>query len=181
MKHLLVSFIVVIAALFVPNAGEAGGPPKQGRTVAPEIVAGLPRFDRAEVYSLKQKPGFAALHKQPAPDRFPVRPYDAFAEIGDRTTLDNEQSEQFVKTWERLNFERYAGAMCHYPVYGLRFYNGDELVFETTICWKCRNFYFYDEADEKYRWHGFQPNEASKSLLAYLRSVLPHPDLPENG
>ena len=39
---------------------------------------------------------------------------------------------------------RPCAALCHHPSYGLRFYSGSKLLFETTVCFHCSNFFFSD-------------------------------------
>jgi len=34
------------------------------------------------------------------------------------------------------------GAMCHFPIHGIRVYTGDDLLHEGTFCWVCGNFSF---------------------------------------
>ena len=48
-----------------------------------------------------------------------------------------------------MTFDKFGGAFCHFPVYGLRFYRNDQLLFETSVCWKCSNFYLPNSEPEK--------------------------------
>ena len=32
------------------------------------------------------------------------------------------------------------GAMCHFPIHGLRIYKGEKVLYEGTFCWMCSNF-----------------------------------------
>lgn len=38
--------------------------------------------------------------------------------------------------------EHDGGAMCHFPIHGIRVYRGEELLHEGTLCWVCGNFSF---------------------------------------
>ncbi|MEM7147952.1 MAG: hypothetical protein AAF591_22805 [Verrucomicrobiota bacterium] len=38
--------------------------------------------------------------------------------------------------------EHTGGALCHYPIHGIRIYRGGELLHEGTFCWVCGNFGF---------------------------------------
>jgi len=56
-------------------------------------------------------------------------------------------------------------------------YRDDKLLFETTICWKCSNFFVpeYDpESGElKSVVYGFESNANAKKLLKLFQQVLP--------
>jgi len=66
-----------------------------------------------------------------------------------------------------------------FRVYGLRLYRDDVLLFETTVCWQCQNFYVprYDKENQRFThgWYGFANDDNAKSLLKLFRSLLPHP------
>lgn len=38
--------------------------------------------------------------------------------------------------------EHSGGALCHFPIHGVRIYAGEELLHEGTFCWVCGNFSF---------------------------------------
>lgn len=59
-------------------------------------------------------------------------------EIGevDRRSLLDALSAAIAKP------EHSGGAMCHFPIHGVRVFAGDELLHEGTFCWVCGNFSF---------------------------------------
>ena len=143
----------------------------------------LPRFDRLELYAVSvPKPSSDENPKrEPSDKTFPVRPYGVHADILAHKSVTGDACAQLHKTWRSLAFDRLGGAMCHYPAYGLRMYRGDMLLFETTVCWECQNFYVprYDPNKKRYTygWYGFANDDHAKSLLKQVRSLVPHPKL----
>ncbi|MFM7816707.1 MAG: hypothetical protein ACKPGI_07040 [Verrucomicrobiota bacterium] len=95
----------------------------------------LPRCDRVEVSSLSGDTGSDAA------TGFPVRPYAAFSRILDRKTLTGQDAEALVAVWRSQEFGHRYQSMCHRPAFGLRFYRGSSLTFETSVWFRCRNFY----------------------------------------
>jgi len=64
--------------------------------------------------------------------------------------------------------EHNGGAMCHFPIHGIRVYRGEKLLHEGTLCWMCGNFSFsYPE--------GFEWLDTSKELEAIFTTLLPIP------
>jgi hypothetical protein len=76
-------------------------------------------------------------------DFFPIKPYDQMSEILARKRLNGEDLEACRKaTAELLKApETWSGILCHYPIHGVRFFKGTEVVFESSFCWKCSNYY----------------------------------------
>ncbi|PHQ33082.1 hypothetical protein CEE69_22880 [Rhodopirellula bahusiensis] len=145
----------------------------------------LPAFDRVEICAVsfpKRDPFDEAESKRDASDKtFPVRPYGIHADIHARANVTGKDCEELRTAWQSLSFDRLGGAFCHYPAYGLRFYRDDQILFETSVCWQCQNFYLpsYDEKKGRftYGWYGFANDEKAKRLLTLLRRHLPHPKL----
>jgi hypothetical protein len=145
----------------------------------------LPSFDRVELYAVsfpKRDPFSDETPKRKATSKtFPVRPYGAHADIHAHVTLKGADCVDLRTAWQSLAFDRLGGAFCHYPAYGFRLYRGDQLLFETTVCWECQNFYVprYDPEKQRYThgWYGFANDGKAKALLTLFRSHLLHPKL----
>ncbi len=143
----------------------------------------LPQFDRAEVFAISfpDRKGNEKPKNSPTEKTFPVRPYGLYADIHDQITIKGEDCDRLRELWRSLSFDRFGGAFCHFPVYGFRLYRNDELLFETTVCWECQNFYIPKWSSKNqqanYEWFGFADNEKSKALLEFFRKKLPHPRL----
>ena len=61
--------------------------------------------------------------------------------IASRKTITGDEAKEFRKRWRAMTFGWGFSGLCHEPAYGLRFFKNKSLVFETTLCWKCSNFY----------------------------------------
>lgn len=121
-------------------------------------------------------------------------------------TLGPAESKAVCDNWRRLSFNMGASAFCHHPPYGLRFYRNNRLLYDTTVCWECSNFFvpdlsrddpnedeeYEDEDDEegddeedaspidllsRRRLYGFEKDAASAELLDLVKRLLPHPEL----
>jgi hypothetical protein len=93
----------------------------------------LPVVDRVEVLVL--------AHGEPASPgaaTFPAGPAEEPAVIVRTAPVTGAEAEALAAVWRSAGFGG-DGAMCHFPVYGLRFYSGGGLVLETSLCWKCSN------------------------------------------
>jgi len=159
------------------------GDTPQDRMLSLAHTDALARFDRIELYAVSMpKPfGDEEPKREPTESTFPVRPYGVYADIHAHKTIRGAACDELRTTWQSLAFDRLGGAFCHHPVYGFRLYRDDDLLFETTVCWECQNFYVprYDPDKRRYThgWYGFANDDNAKSLLKLLRSLLPHPKL----
>ena len=103
------------------------------------VTVGLPRCDRVELVHLGglQRSDEPAL----APDRrFPVRPYNRFAPVRSSKTLSGSDAEMVAALWRAQTFGPEFQALCHHPAFGFRFYTGNDLTLETSVCFACANF-----------------------------------------
>jgi hypothetical protein len=59
---------------------------------------------------------------------------------------------------------------CHRPPFGLRFYDGETLLLEASLCWECSNIFMM--IDGKKDAYIFNPeHETSQSLLKLLKEL----------
>jgi hypothetical protein len=129
----------------------------------------LPNFDKIKVYALSGEPFRGE-------QGFPILPYDgAVSKIVDEKEITGKQAEAICKLWRTLSDEPNQ-AMCHSPPYGFRFYKGDELIYQTSMCWKCNNYYGPND-EGKSIWYGLKTDKQSAALLKLCRKLLPHPDI----
>lgn len=56
-----------------------------------------------------------------------------------RATLTGDALAGVAARWRDLDFDIRRDAMCHDPVYRLRFYSGFLKKLDVTVCWKCSN------------------------------------------
>ena len=168
-------------AEWAPTHPDGDTPP--ARMLSLSHTDALPRFDRVELYAVSMPKAFSdeKPKREPTAKTFPVRPYGAHADIHAYKTITGTACDDLRTKWQSLAFDRLGGAFCHYPAYGFRLYRGDDLLFETTVCWECQNFYLpqYDPKKKRYTygWYGFANDDNAKSLLKLFRSHLPHPKL----
>jgi hypothetical protein len=150
----------------------------------------LPEADRIELFTLtmdvenKLPPDEKPKPDQMSKEKFLLRSFDGspletenpYIDVEKHVTIKADRCKEIVSTWRKLKF-RPNGAFCHAPPYGVRFYKDDVLIFETTICWKCHNFYIPDYDPEtgeiKMVIYGFDDNANSKKLLSLFQRALP--------
>ena len=64
-------------------------------------------------------------------------------------------------------------ALCHFPIHGLRFYKGDALLYGTSLCWKCFNYFVqYPDDFNTAEFHGFK----NAPLEKLMNSLVPIPE-----
>lgn len=126
----------------------------------------LPACDRVEVFYL-----------DPELERdfvvgFPVKPYRTCARVIESKDIIGQEAQGLAGSWRGQKFGEEYQALCHEPIYGLRFYQSSQLIFETTLCFTCRNFYV--PVSEGAHWWGFDSRSAhGKELLNRLQQILP--------
>jgi len=120
----------------------------------------LPRIDAVEVVSLR------GLH----PNR--VSEYMAAAKEARRVRITGTEAQRFAELWRALPE---GGQMrCHVPPFGLRFFAGDDLVCEASICWRCNNIFGQAGADGVF--FEFDGSfDASRELLKACEGALSEP------
>jgi hypothetical protein len=127
--------------------------------------------DRVEVFLLDHSIGTDAAYKpKNGEEAFPIRPYNKETKIlKTRKVPAKEIPKWCAAIAKTITTEKGGGGvLCHFPIHGLRIYARNELLFETSICWHCRNYYFEDE------WKGL--SEDAKDLRALLDDFMPVPE-----
>lgn len=163
--------IAVAMTGVVPMYGTAGAKEEKPPVVEvpAKYAAELPECDRVEVFLLGE------MQDEEAKGTFPIRPYKQFAKVEKMREVKGEPAKKLGAAWRGVTFDFMNQALCHHPVYGVRFHAGDKLQFETSICFGCSNFYYQREGGGS-SWHGFQTkDEAGKALRAALEEVIPLP------
>ena len=74
---------------------------------------------------------------------FPILPYESSATILKRKELTAEEIASLMPELQTTITSLGEGAMaaCHEPIHAVRVYIGETVVFETSICYHCNNFY----------------------------------------
>lgn len=137
------------------------------------IATKLPPVDKVEIFTLALYNKSSDYDEIPSPGplgTFPIKPYGSDANVLGKLVLDGEKAQPVATAWRSLHFDPKFQALCHGPIYGLRFYKKNQLIFETSMCWHCSNFYIDRE------FWGFDAYDANgKALLALLQKLLPLP------
>jgi hypothetical protein len=147
------------------------------------IIEAIAPADAIEVYLLDP----ACEGGGPSGLWFPLHPYGErkrTAILGVRR-LEGEQVARMVALWvATLRDDEGMQAMCHYPIHGLRYFSGESILYETSLCWVCNNY--YARGENRYVWLGLPgeqpqgpPTAAYKQLREELESIFPIPSDPD--
>ena len=135
------------------------------------VTVSLPYCDRVEVFHLRGS-GFIRDPADQPTSGFPIRPYGTFSPILGTQTLSGSDAEALAALWRSQTFGPEFRALCHSAAYGFRFYSGSKLVFETSLCFHCSNFYV--PALHKSGWWGFDTeSHKAQELLRRLQEIFP--------
>lgn len=137
------------------------------------ITTDLPRVTSVEVYRLAcylaDNPDPAAPKPPPHAALFPMNPDGYTLVITGKSVLSGTDAEQLAGEWRHLAFGIQYQALCHFPIYGLKFISGGRLLLMTTICWHCSDFSLGNEG-----YDGFDSRQESSLILKkHLETLLP--------
>jgi hypothetical protein len=121
----------------------------------------LPEIDAVEIVDLE--------------DVEPLRPSGSMsaAAAAPFVRVTGDAAKTIAALWRSL--PPGAQARCHIPPFGLRFFVGEKLVAEASLCWECNNV--YGETWEGSFAFEFDGKAApSLELLATLRTTIGKPD-----
>ena len=106
------------------------------------VTTDLPRCDRVEVFHLDGNAfNDGSQYLQPS-ERFHTDAYGGGEDkVLGHVTLQDADAEAFARLWRTQKFDWGLQKLCHSPVCGLRFYSGRKLMFQTTVCFQCSDFY----------------------------------------
>ena len=128
-----------------------------------------PEITRVEIFLLSGDD--AEAHNE----IFSVSLFAPKAIVYDRISLPTEAIKPFLTLWTQQKIDYWGGSMCHDPVYGFRFYKGDQLVQETAICWHCSNFQIDDPIVGGVTYGFDAESESGQQLLEFCDQLLPCP------
>lgn len=102
-------------------------------------------------------------------ERFEVTPYKSATRILRRVSAKPDITKLAIHHFQRLlrTREDYEGGpMCHMPIHGVRFFKNDDLLFETSLCWTCSNYFVaYPDDYETASWVGLSDAELKQFML----------------
>lgn len=80
--------------------------------------------------------------------------------------VKGETAQQIARLWRQLPPDEQM--RCHVPPFGLRFYMGNKLLVQGSVCWSCNNIYVEENGEGlAYEFDGQHPH--SQQLLALLQ------------
>lgn len=135
---------------------------------AMELFQDTSRVNRVELYLLMGD------DSELLPETFPILPYGDEAPIFGKKELVDAELAEFLENWRGQEPIHGVQAMCHLPAYGFRLCKDDRLIGETSLCWKCSNFYvrLYPGLST---WYGFNADsESGQALLEFCDARLPY-------
>lgn len=134
---------------------------EQGRRQMLRAYQDMAKAAEVSVYKLADDAG--ELRRAAA--SFPIKPYSISLPIEQEGILKGEALKNLLAAWMGLSTQSgYRNAMCHEPVYGLRFRDErGQIVFETSLCWGCSNYYLAEGND--YIWSGLPKSHLADSRL----------------
>ena len=121
-----------------------------------EITKQVPlpeEFDEKTLAKIEKELGLEQIEGQPEREKeerieglfFLTSPYEGCSKILQRKELKGE----FLSACKEAVAEILnkgvigGGAFCHYPIHGIRLYVDDLIVFESSLCWECGNYFVY--------------------------------------
>ncbi|MCC9602224.1 hypothetical protein LOC67_16840 [Stieleria sp. JC731] len=196
---LILRTCVIAATVFIrPCTGDEIPATPRYQTLANLVQAAhttdLPVVDRIEVLALPVLDDDEDPEPALQSETFLIRPASPKTENGSLVIPSSEISvrslsskvfgakdaKRIAADWRALEFQP-NGAFCHVPTYGIRFYRGDDLIFNVSVCWKCHNFYLPaidpDSGKPSAILYGFDDNAPAKRFLNDLRRLVPHPHI----
>jgi hypothetical protein len=137
-------------------------PPEKDSLFYKRTVA-LPRVDRVELYKLDK------LNLKDEEGGIKA-PRAGKAHVAASKILTEQDAENFTVTWRAL--KRGTGAGCFAPGYYIKFYSGDHLILETSVCFHCSNLTLTGENGGNEIWAFGAKGKGGKALLDKLKEIL---------
>lgn len=137
-----------------------------------QLTSAIALVDRIEIFLLD----FEMVDNVQSDERssyFFISPYRKFSKIIDSKTIAGDSINSLSEVFSGLlATPDDPGPLCHFPSHGIRFFGGDSLVFETSLCWHCSNYFVkYPDDYQTATWVGFQ----NSPMEALLKNQLPIP------
>ena len=132
----------------------------------------LPPVDKVDVILL------GGIQKSKEQTGFMETAISDYVILGQKT-LNGKEAEDIAQIWRYVPQNPHYSALCHGPLYALRFWKNDSKICEVTICWHCSNFGLTVPSDWLPlgdREFGFDSNSrAATGLLDKLKTIVPPP------
>lgn len=124
-KAICLLFILLgcVAPVFAPPVSAK---PSHAKRVPLRYTRKLPRIDKVELQKLKTKEIW-------------------FESVEATKLLEGKEAQAIAALWRTQNFDS-SSAICHYPVFGIKFYSQGKVIFYASLCWDCDNIVFIGPA-----------------------------------
>ena len=111
------------------------------RPARERVAKSIAATDEIRVYLLDPAFEPAGLESFPMPEDYRWEKTG----VHGQNTLVGEPMTRLRDLWSAILSEvEGLQASCHYPIHGLRFLGGGSVLFETSLCWVCNNYYVVD-------------------------------------
>lgn len=131
----------------------------------------LPQCDRVELYRVELLYGDKNINSVPEAQRLVVNDQVTLKNLGYRELIGPE-AEEVAELWRSQTFGSDYAVKCYEPGFAVRFYSEKTLLFETAICFGCRNFPVTMYGRKTYA--GFDADAvAGQKMLNHLQQLLP--------
>ena len=130
--------------------------------------------DRIEVFLLDHSIGRVPSHAlQECDAAFPIRPYGRSTKILKTAAVSAQDIPKWSAAIAKIlqSEEDNSQARCHHPIHGIRIYAGDSVLFETSLCWQCNNYYF--PYTDHFSWQSLTTD--ANTLETLLKKFMPIP------
>ena len=100
-----------------------------------------------------------------------IKPYKLFSTILQTRELDAKDRGACIEHLQRLlrtRGDETRSAFCHYPIHAVRVHLDDDILFSTSFCWKCSNYFVPYPDDDSATWVGLNDPVLEKFLKAQL-------------
>jgi hypothetical protein len=97
-----------------------------------------------------------------------VSEYMKIAKNAPHIHVQGDTAQQIAHLWRQLPPDEQM--RCHNPPFGLRFYRGNNLLIQGSVCWECNNI-FVEENGENLAYTFDGQHAHSQQLLALLEQL----------
>jgi len=88
-------------------------------------------------------------------------------------TFEGKEAQRIASLWRTQNFRSYS-AICHEPVYGIKFFSKGKLVLYASICWQCNNIILQEPRLKSGGKQGFDgQSKMGRRLLEEFTRIFP--------
>jgi len=144
-------FIGVFTCAFVLSHSDARG---QAEWLPVQYTRKLPRIDKVELQKIQPKDMWIGT-------------------ILGSKTLEGKEARRIASLWRAQKFRSYS-AICHEPVYGIKFFSKGRLILYASVCWDCNNIILQEPQLKSGGKQGFNgESKMGRRLLEEFMRIFP--------